>query len=323
MEYLLKITNEDLSAFAEKVVNMPGAEARQGRERVKILRERLEKHIKANPGFSLVKMLHAGSVAKGTALRSTNDMDVAVYVRAEDAPESTSDLVTWMTERLRQVYGATISPDAIKAGPHCPTITYASGLSVDVVPVLYEGEPDDRGYLVASGSGDRLLTSVRLHLDFIKKRKTEHPDDFAQIVRYVKWWIREQKDADPSFRFKSFMAELVVAHLADGGLDLADHAEALAAVFDFLAGDGLSQRISFTDYYDETALPESSGLPIEIYDPVNPDNNVAFRYTDLERKLIVAAAGDACDAITEASFATTKSQAVECWQVVLGSRFKG
>lgn len=320
-EYELQITNNDLTAFGAKAINMPSAEAKAGRERVKFLRERLEKHIAANPGFSLVKMLHAGSVAKGTALRSTNDMDVAVYVRKDDAPET--DLVLWMTERLRAVYGGTISPDAIQPGVHCATITFADGLSVDVVPVLYEGDPDDRGYLIARDTGDRLLTSVRLHLDFIRARKSSHPNDFAQIVRYVKWWIREQKKLDGEFRFKSFMAELVVAHLADGGLDVTDHAAALAATFDFIAGPGMGGRIWFSDYYEAGDLPVSSGLPVEIYDPVNPDNNVAYRYTEFDLKRITAAAGEACDAITEAGYATTKTQAVECWQIVLGSRFKG
>lgn len=177
----MQITKNDLTAFAAKAINMPSAEAREGRDRVRFLRERLEKHTAANPGFSLVKMLHAGSVAKGTALRSTNDMDVAVYVRADEAPET--DLVSWMTDRLRQVYGGTIAADAIQPGVHCATITFASGLSVDVVPLLYEGDLDDRGYLVARDTGDRLLTSVRLHLDFIRARKKAHPDDFAQVVR--------------------------------------------------------------------------------------------------------------------------------------------
>ena len=135
------ITSADLEAFAAKTINLASTEARVGRDRVNVLRERLSKHIADNPGFSLVKMLHAGSVAKGTALQKVNDMDVAVYVRADDVPES--DLVGWMTERLREAYGNTIAPDAVQPGTHCPTITFASGLSVDVVPVLYEGDDDD------------------------------------------------------------------------------------------------------------------------------------------------------------------------------------
>lgn len=42
------------------------------------MRTRLEKKISEDPDFSMVKMRHAGSVAKGTALRTVNDFDVVV-----------------------------------------------------------------------------------------------------------------------------------------------------------------------------------------------------------------------------------------------------
>ena len=45
-----------------------------------------------------------------------------------------------------------------------------SGLKIDVAPVFYEGEPDDRGYLITR-QGDRVLTSVTQHLAFIKSRR--------------------------------------------------------------------------------------------------------------------------------------------------------
>jgi tRNA nucleotidyltransferase (CCA-adding enzyme) len=206
------ITHDHLVAFAGRSVNLPREVAQRHRDQVNTLRDRLELHIDENPGFSLVKMLHAGSVAKGTALRTVNDLDVAVYVRKDDAPTEEAELVDWMTERLREAYGKLINPDQIQPGTHCATITFVgSGLSVDAVPVLYEGDPDDRGYLIAKDTGDRLLTSVRLHLRFIRARKNAHPDDYAQVVRFVKWWARQRKLADPVFKCKSFMVELLVA----------------------------------------------------------------------------------------------------------------
>ncbi len=229
----------------------------------------------------------------------------------------------WMTDRLREVYGATIDAGAVQPGTNCPTITFASGFSVDVVPVLYEGDEDDKGYLVAKDSGERLLTSIPLHLDFIRTRKAQHPDHLAQTIRYLKWWIRLRKHDDESFKFKSFMAELIVAHLADAGMAFDDHIEALSGIFEYIVDSGLSRRISFADYYGPGTLPPPSGKPIEIFDPVNPENNVADRYTRRDRDQIVDAAEETLDAITEAGFATTKGQAVACWQVVLGTAFRG
>ena len=34
-----------------------------------------------------------------------------------------------------------------------------------------------------------MLTSIPMHLEFIRKRKKAQPDDFAHVVRLVKWWV--------------------------------------------------------------------------------------------------------------------------------------
>jgi hypothetical protein len=318
------ITHDDLIVFAARTVNLPREEAQDYRDQVNTLRERLDGHIDENPGFSLVKMLHAGSVAKGTALKTVNDLDVAVYVRKDDAPTDEVELVGWMAERLREAYGKLINPDQIQPGTHCVTITFiGSGLSVDVVPMLYEGDPEDRGYLIAKDTGERLLTSVRLHLRFIRTRKHAHPNHYAQVVRFVKWWARQQKLADPAFKCKSFMIELLVAHLADQDLDLSSYPQALEEVFGYIVKTGLAERIAFTDFYPAAQLPPSTGAAIEIFDPVNPVNNIAYQYSTAERDRIVEAGDEALGGITEARYATTKAQAVACWQVVLGPSFRG
>ena len=326
----LKITHENLADFADRVVNLEPKVAAEKREQVNLLRDRLKSHISANPGFSLVKMLHAGSVAKRTALRTVNDFDVAVYVRRDKAPGDETELVAWMTDRLREAYKGVLDPSQITPGTHCVNVYFkSSGTEVDVVPVLYEGDADDRGYLISKDATDRtewLLTSVRLHLDFIKDRRDAVPDDWAQVVRLVKWWTREQRLATPggTFRLKSFMIELLCAHLQDTGrIDCTDYVAALDGVFDYIVRTGLRERIAFNDFYSASALPKDRVDPIEIFDPANPGNNTARKCLDQDRVQIVDAAEAALDAITEASFATTKDQAVKCWQVVLGSKFRG
>jgi tRNA nucleotidyltransferase (CCA-adding enzyme) len=141
-----KITRADVDAFAERKVDLPASIAREKRAQVNTLRDRLEERIKQDPGFALVKMRHAGSVAKGTALRTFNDFDVAVYVRVGATPIDEDRLVPWLVERLREAYQGLIDPSQVEPGPHCATITFkGSGTAVDVVPVLYEGEPQDIG----------------------------------------------------------------------------------------------------------------------------------------------------------------------------------
>ena len=312
-----------LSTFAGERVNLPGEVAQDYRDQVNRLRKRLKKHIDENPGFALVKMLHAGSVAKGTALKTVNDLDAAVYVRSDDAPGDDSGLVPWLAKRVREA-NPNLHHDQIVESNHCVTISYrGSGLDVDVVPVLYEGEEDDKGYLVDKNSGARMLTSIPLHLEFIRKRKNANPIHFAQVVRLVKWWVKELKSKDPSFKCKSFMIELILAHLGDRGeIQLTDYPEALSGFFTYLVKSELRERIAFTDYYGASSLPAPTGAAIEIFDPVNPDNNIAVRYADSDRQRLVSAAEAAGDAIDEALFSDTKGRAVECWQLVLGSSFR-
>jgi tRNA nucleotidyltransferase (CCA-adding enzyme) len=89
-----------IRSFVEQKIKLPRDIAQKYRDQVNRLRDRLAAHIANNPEFALVKMLHAGSVAKGTALRTINDLDVAVYVKKEEAPVSDEKLVTWLAERL-------------------------------------------------------------------------------------------------------------------------------------------------------------------------------------------------------------------------------
>jgi len=318
------IAHAEIRTFADSRVNLPSDTARRYRKQVNRLRETLAKHIADNPGFALVKMLHAGSVAKGTALRTISDLDAAVYVSKDQTPGDERELVPWMADRLREAYPTKDVSDFRTDSPHCVTIHFrGSDLDVDVVPVLYEGDENDYGYLVDKFTGERLLTSVPRHLEFIRKRKASNQTHFAQVVRLLKWWANQRKAENANFKCKSFLVELLVAHLADDGADLKDYTQALEGFFSYMVRTGLEERVAFTDYYPASRLPDSTGAAIEVIDPVNPENNVSDKYTWADREALVNAAEEAADAIREALYSTTKGRAVELWQVILGPSFRG
>jgi len=317
------ITHAHIAGYADQRVNLQSDDVKEYRDQVRRLREKLEDHIKENPGFDLVKMLNSGSVAKGTALSTINDMDVAVYVEKAEAPEDTVALLAWMKDRLREAY-PTLVDDQFEIQHHCVTLRFrGSGLDVDVVPVLYEGEADNVGYLITKDNGDRVRTSMSQHLEFIRKRKNAQPHHFRQVVRLVKWWARGQKQTRDDFRFKSFMIELICAHLADTGVDMSDYPDALEEFFAYIVTTGLSEQIAFTDNYSTAEITVDQTAPIRFIDPVNPENNVAARYSEADRRAIVEAAYDALDAINEAMASDTKARAVKCWQDVFGTSFRG
>lgn len=319
-----EIGHAEIKQFAKDRVNLPRDKRDEYREQVNRLRERLQAKIAADPAFDLVKMLHCGSVAKGTALKTVNDLDVAVYVKKGSAPVEDKELLPWLAARLAEA-NPNLRPEQFEPQAHCVTVRFSgSGLDVDVAPVLYEGAADNCGDLVDKDTGARLMTSVSLHLAFMRKRKDDYGDDFKQLIRLTKWWKRtEKQNSGDDFRFKSFMIELIWAHLADGGLDLSDYPEAMSAFFAYIVKNELSERIYFTDNYKAGDLPAPSVKPIEVFDPVNPKNNVAIQYDASHRDGIVEAAHRALDAIGEAKFATTKREAVAAWRDVLGPSFGG
>ena len=78
------VGHAQLVQFAQDRVNLPQDKASEYRAQVRRLREKLETFLDEKPDFELRKILLSGSLAKGTALRSLNDIDVAVYVSGSD-----------------------------------------------------------------------------------------------------------------------------------------------------------------------------------------------------------------------------------------------
>lgn len=307
------VTHADIRRFAEERVNLPPDTARRHGEQVDELRGRLARHVADNPGFGLVKMLDAGSAARGTAL-SSGDLDVAVYVEEGKLPDDEKRASEWMAERLRS---AGVDPGGVTGGARRARIHFgATGLDADVVAVVDEG--DDWGRLTDVDTGERPRTNIRLHSEFVRRRREKNPH-FTQIARLVKWWAKCRREEGGGFRCKSFVLELLVAKMADSGSELSYYPRALEEFFSRIAKTGLREQVAF----DGRPAGAAAGAPIEVLDPANPRNNVAGGYSEKDRDALVRAAEDAADAIREARYSTTRNRAVECWQAVLGPHFGG
>ena len=315
------VDHSDIARFAEEKVNLPKDKANEYRAQARRLREKLDGYLNEHPDFTLKKMLVSGSLAKGTALRSLNDIDVACYISGADAPGDIATLLEYLAERLRKAF-PNFSPDQVKPQTYSVTVSFrGSGLDVDVVPILYHGDPQWYGDLVSQDDGSFLRTSIPLHLDFTRKRKKAQEKHFAQVVRLVKFWAKKMKQEREDFRFKSFMIEMILSHLCDQGLDFSDYPEALQHFFTYAARSEMRERIIFTDYYGAETVGSFSE-PVQIIDPVNAENNVSRLYTNMQADTIVDAALDAGDAIDAALAAPTKQETTHYWQKVFGSSFQ-
>lgn len=315
------VSHADIARFADDKVNLPKDKADEFRAQAKRLRERLEGYVDEHPDFTLRKIQLAGSLAKGTALRTLNDIDMACYISGADAPKDVDALLEYLATRLRKAF-PNFQPDQVQPQTYSVTVSFrGTGLDVDVVPVLYDGDPDWYGNLVSQDDGSFLRTSIPRHLEFTRKRKTNSPVHFAQVVRLIKYWTRRMKAEREGFRFKSFMVEMVLAHLVDQGLDLSDYPEALQHFFTYIANSNLEEQILFNDYYPASKVGSFSE-PVRIIDPVNELNNVSKLYMRADADIIVDAALDTGDAIDAALAAPTKGETVRYWQKVFGPAFQ-
>lgn len=313
----MEITNTDLANFIKNKVTLSKDKATVYSEQVGNLRKRLEEYINDNPEFQLIKMLNSGSIAKGTALSTINDIDVAVYIKPDDVENyELSDVLEYVRKALIKVYEGLMESDQFTLGTHCIKVSFqGSGLDVDVVPVIYSGKANDRGDLLNRDTGEWVETSIPLHLEFIRARKELYPF-YADLVRMTKWW-RNERD----FKFKSFLIELIWCHLVDTQNLPDSRIDAFAKFLSYIIRTKLEEQIIFTDYYKPSDVKNDVQSSVKIYDPVNPENNVGRNVTEQERAKIIEESQVAFDALSMASSAYTKGKAVENWQKILGSSF--
>ena len=314
------VDHGDVVRFAADRVNLSRDKASEFRGQARRLRERLDAYLSEHPDFTLKKILMSGSLAKGTALSSLNDIDMGCYISGADTPTEVAQLLSYLAERLRKAF-PNFSPDQVTPQTYSVTVSFrGSGLDVDIVPILYDGDPDWYGDLVSQDDGSHLETNIPFHLEFIRKRKRMQEQHFAQVVRLLKFWVRNVKQEREDFRFKSFMVEMILAHLCDQGCDFSDYPEALQHFFTYVARTAMGDPIIFSDYYSPSEVA-TSNEPIRIFDPVNPENNVAKLYTQRQAEEICEVALDAGDAIDAALAAPTKGRTVYYWQKVFGPSF--
>lgn len=315
------VSHNDIAQYAKDKVNLPKDWADDYRAQAARVREKVTNYLDDHPDYTLKKILLSGSLAKGTALRNLNDIDMACYIACSDAPSDTKALLDYLAEKLRKAF-PNIKPEQVQPKTYSVTISFkTSGLDVDVVPIIYDNDPDWYGKLISQDDGSFLHTCIPRHLEFIRTRKAAQPTHFAQVIRLAKQWVKNMKIERSDFKFKSFMVELIMAKLLDEGKSFSDYPEALQHFFTYLATSDLKEMISFADYYPKSKIPTFLER-VKIVDPVNPVNNAAKLYTNAQADAIVDAALDAGDAIDSALAATTKEHTIYYWQKVFGPSFQ-
>lgn len=276
----------------------------------------LERHIPASSPFNVVRFRRAGSLRKATAVhprRDTGiDADIAVYLDTSEA--SDYDLVTMhqtLRDIVRGVYPTKADSD-FQVQPHTLGMQFrASGLAVDLVPLIaIDGEPNE-AWMVSSTGGQAAKTSIPAHLAFVRSLAKADPR-YRPLVRMAKTWRNE---AELGHELSSFAIELILAELQRSQGPAPSLEEGLQRFFLYIAQSGLQEPI----LSDHDAHDHVGG--VIVLDPYNSGNNVTSRMAESERVEIVDAATAAWEALLTAHHAAGKGETHDLWREVFGSHF--
>ena len=117
------VDHAEIVRFAQDKVNLPKDKADQFRRAGKGLRETLQTYLEEHPDFTLKKLMLSGSLAKGTALRSLNDIDLACYISGADTPKDIKSLLDYLAQRLCKAF-PNFSADQVNPQTYSVTVSF-------------------------------------------------------------------------------------------------------------------------------------------------------------------------------------------------------
>lgn len=310
----MSLSNTQIRYFDSEVLRLPAEKRKEYHAQVDHLITELSKNIRQKTKIRITKVVKAGSFAKYTILRKTSedpvDVDLVFYIADQSVDaESRTTLLDKIYELLMEVY-PNKKVDDFEIQRKAATVEFvASGLSVDIVPVIQDSQRTDHGWQFGT-DGSKTLTCAPCQINFLSKRK-DADKDFRTLVRMGKRWRRQAELG----ALKGFTVELIAAHVLAAGGTAGSLEERFRRFLLYIAQSELKQVISFP----ENSLPLGTFTdPVVILDPVNSQNNVAARITEEERQEIVAAA----DRDWELANLASVDDDHDVWKQVFGNRFK-
>lgn len=304
---------------------------KEANRQTKHMIDELHDKVAEDGSFTLEKVLRAGSNAKHTSLRKTDenlfDVDLGAYYSGEGATKyHLGRLLKFTRDCLIDIYHQKDEND-FHILESAVRVKFVSGIRlwVDVAPII----KDDSLHIENAGWIPRKdkwrLTSVTAHNDFVSRRNIQSmgvsgPVHFNRLVRMMKWWNNLQGDlVQPSI----FCELIAAASFAETGVTT-EWQSSLRQIFSFLRRHELRRPIIFDDYYNPLKVKLPSDEVI-VLDSVNPSNNITREWTARTREQFLDRVQDAYDAMMDARVAENdgdEDSAVDHWCRVFGEAFR-
>lgn len=315
----MDLSDAQIGYFVDNRLRLPRGKRSEYLAQVDYLIQTFKAKIDTDATFGIKKFLKTGSLRKGTVLRPRDgfgvDADIAVYLEINGATKyDLNSLHDRLLKFLISIY-PTKKPEDFTVQPRTLGIVFrASGLEVDMVPVLPIEGPGDYGWQPSSRGEPPVKTSVSKQLEFIRARREKY-SRFTSLVRLLKHW-RNHQELDDTLR--SFLIELIVCHLQDVDGPADSLQEGLIRFFLYIAQSELRLPISFAENGTPEALPKDR---VVVLDPVNTENNVARKLMDADCQGIIGKATEAWECLSTARNNNYKGDTLEYWKQVLGRSF--
>ena len=314
----MNLTDTQINNFVSKVLHLGKDKRKEFIAQADRLIQKLKTKIDEDSSFKVTGFKKTGSLMKGTVLKPRGDTgvdaDIAVYLDISEAEKDHIDDLHAIIRKLLAAAYPTKSADDFQVQPRTLGIHFHdSGLDIDLVPVIPIPNQPGYGWQPSSQGTDPVKTSIGGQLEFINKRK-KADERFRTMVRLLKKW-RNEKELE---KFRSFMIELILAHILDTDGPAASLELGIQRFFLYVAQSKLQCPISFPELGKITQFPQA---PVVILDPVNKDNNVGARLTEEERQEIVETAETAWNTIETAIWSGTKGETLDLWKEVMGRSF--
>jgi hypothetical protein len=310
----MPLCNTELRYYDAEVLRLPADKRKEYHSQVDHLVAELSAKVRDKTKIKITRVVKAGSFAKFTILRKTNedpvDVDLVFYIAGRSVgAETRSSLLDTIYDLLLEIYPSK-KVDHFEIQRKAATVEFVgSGLTVDIVPVIEDGRRPQYGWQFGV-DGSKTLTCAPCQIEFVRTRKAKDKD-FRTLVRLGKRWRRHME----LNALKGFTVELIAAHVLDRDGNGGTLEERFRRFLLYIAQSELKNTISFP----ENKLPLGKFTdPVVIVDPVNSDNNVASRVTEAERKEIVSAAQQSWET---AHFASVEDD-YDLWKQVFGPRFR-
>ena len=315
----MELTDSQLGYFVDNCLKLPQGKRKEFLAQVDTLIALLTSTAQEDSVINIRKFLKTGSLRKGTVLRPRGDFgvdaDIAVFLNTDGVSAFNLDSLHVRLRRLLYAAYPQKKQEDFTIQPRTLGIVFrASGMEVDLVPIIPIDGPGDYGWQPSSQGEPPIKTSVTKQLEFIRARREGYAR-FTALIRLLKHW-RNQQELDESLR--SFVIELMVSYLQDTKGSPPSLEDGLLRFYLFIAQSGLREPILFPECGKVSSLPKDR---VVILDPVNAENNVARRITDADCDEIVRKATEAWEILTAARNNNYKGETLEYWKSVFGRSF--